>query len=231
MGLDRNPPPDRKPAYEYEKSAGIVYLYLDDLESVVRLLSRSSSEVVIGAGQATAGEPADLRSATSAELQQLTLRTERPAVVITLSPGRAMVSSHEDSDEARSLVNSATAVLRNIGGGEVRAWFRSQIPSLLGWFFVATGVWQFYAIPGIGGIVIGILSIALGLLIAIGAGVTSWRDANRSGRAYVNLKSRADAKSARSSNQALFGSAIVGAIIGAGVTLLGTWIASILGGN
>lgn len=135
MTLRRDPPAGPP---TYRRILGCITINLTDLENIVRVLRARTAQVRLRAGDATADEAVDLKDATLAELQRLTISTSSPSIQITLMRDQATVTTSETSIEAKSLVDDAFYLLsqRKAVGAKVRAiwypiWLASWLISVL----------------------------------------------------------------------------------------------------
>jgi len=197
-------------------------LYLDDLDALVRLLRSRSREVVVGAGRATADDVMDLQSATPPELAEITVETKNPDVVIRLYRKQASVSTSEDTEDARALVNDAGSILKDHAHAVARSLILHIVVTLvvaIFWLSSIAGSMAKASDP----LSVILLSILLGLVLAfvIFISYAMWQDRVKTGRARVIPMNRSEARQTRSSNGAPLWAALVGAVAGSAVTLVG----------
>jgi len=117
----------------YARRLGVLRLFQNDLDDLVRLLGERTGKVGIQAGDAVAAEPADLRDATSKELQAVQIVTSEPAIVIRLG-SQATASTTDDSDSARATVDDIYLLLnarRSQGAFWVGLWREGRFFFLL----------------------------------------------------------------------------------------------------
>lgn len=223
MALIRNPPVTRKPIFSYSENLHFLRLYIDDLDDVMRVLRDRAEVVVLGAGSATAEEPTDLRGATSDELNGVTIRTENPAIRVWLHQKRASVDTGDSGENSKALVRDVTNMLRqrNAPFGSY-LWRRSVWTGILGLIILACGLFSVTNEPQ--SIALNVLLIVMGLLTGPFLVWINWRASRQAGSVQILLKSRAEARTDRSSAKVIAWTAIGSAFVGG----LATAIASIL---
>lgn len=87
-------------------------MYLDDLDDLQRVAGPPrTAGVTLSAGNAEAEAAEDLRDATAKELAKLGLVTREPRIEVRLEKKRANVSTTDDSDGAKALVDDVYGLL------------------------------------------------------------------------------------------------------------------------
>lgn len=225
--LKRNPPEPFQRPFSYERPLGGVRLYLDDLEDLLRVAGAPrTAGATLSAGNAEAETVEDLRDATAKELAKLGLVTREPRIEVRLEKRRASVSTAEDSDSAKALVDDVYRLL-----AERRSYRLLTTPLLP---FMVTGVAT--------GIIIGLLivftepppqpqrnladNLVIGFQIIAAIGIigysvfTSMRRHWRAGLARLILVRRSERRGVSSDARQKITIAIVTALVVAPVSLL-----------
>ncbi|MEV0005177.1 hypothetical protein AB0H28_23225 [Micromonospora sp. NPDC050980] len=182
MALRRDPPPRRTGPELYRRPFGKLALHVGDIDDVLTLLRRRTSDVALRAGRAIADEASDLKEATSEELTNITIVTASPAITVRLGQSAAEVSTAEaSSDAAKVIVDDVHALLserQSFWAGSGPFWAFAGIGIAASFVLIGSDMLsreeQDILLPAIGLIATGVL---FGLIV--------WRDHVKGGIAVV----------------------------------------------
>jgi len=170
MGIRSNP--EGTGWWAYERDLGRVSLFIDDVDDLVTILSRSARSVTIKAEGVIIDSASDLAGASKVHLRTLKISTANPYVDVYLQPDHAAVRSSDKTPDATLLAVTATDFFRGKGasrGQRLLVALRRGTPVAAVIFFctilanamlsINTGVltWAGLAIQTLGALVVALL--------------------------------------------------------------------------